>query len=51
MDIRPCDEFVTRSDMQGIQQAVCTRLGFEFFGCDPNHKVGISLNVREGVRP
>jgi len=37
--------------MHESQQAVCSRLDMEFFECDPNHKIGISLNVKDRVRP
>lgn len=39
------------ADLQGKQHAVCMRFGAPYFGCDPKLKVGISRNVREGLRP
>nr|WP_124982144.1 hypothetical protein [Ralstonia solanacearum] len=37
--------------MQEQQQAVCLRFGALNFGCNPNLKIGISRNVKEGLRP
>ncbi len=36
---------------QDQQQAICERFGVPNFGCNPHQKVGISLNVKEGLRP
>lgn len=33
------------------QQAVCSRFSAPYYGCDSSLKVGISRNVRDGVRP
>ncbi|MDW3684253.1 hypothetical protein RA280_21355 [Cupriavidus sp. CV2] len=33
------------------QRAICSRLGAAYFCCDLNLKVGMSRNVREGLRP
>lgn len=40
-----------KADMQDIQRSVCMRFGADYFYCDPNLKIGISQNVRDGVRP
>lgn len=37
--------------MNSIQRDVCARFGAEFVACDPNLKVGISQNVKDGLRP
>lgn len=39
------------AEMQERQRVVCSRFGAPYFGCDVNLKVGISKNVREGLRP
>jgi hypothetical protein len=33
------------------QKNVCSRFGASFVSCDPNLKVGVSRNVKDGVRP
>lgn len=33
------------------QKEICSKFGAEFYGCNLELKVGISLNVRDGVRP
>ena len=49
-----------RTDFEGVgvnagsvnpQLAVCQRFHTKYFGCDQMLKVGISRNVREGLRP
>jgi hypothetical protein len=38
-------------DLYSTQRALCSRFGASYLGCDMNLKVGISKNVRDGVRP
>ncbi|MGY2199000.1 immunity protein Imm33 domain-containing protein [Pseudomonas gingeri] len=38
-------------DFKSAQQEICSRFSVEFYGCDLDLKVGISLNVKEGLRP
>ncbi|MDT4329175.1 hypothetical protein RPD76_04605 [Methylomonas sp. MV1] len=33
------------------QREICIRFGSEFYKCDSNLKVGISRNIKEGVKP
>ena len=37
--------------MRKMQQAVCSRFGASYVECDLGLKVGISRNVKNGVRP
>jgi len=39
------------NDIFEAQRKNCARLGAPYFSCDLNHKVGVSRNVKEGVRP
>ncbi|WP_321809645.1 MULTISPECIES: hypothetical protein [unclassified Burkholderia] len=39
------------SNLTETQREVCERFNAPFFGCDMNLKVGISRNVKEGIRP
>jgi len=38
-------------NIETVQRVLCSRLGFDFYGCDLNHKVGVSLNIKDRVRP
>lgn len=40
-----------KTGLQDIQRSICLRFGANYFACDPTLKVGISQNVRDGVRP
>jgi hypothetical protein len=37
--------------MTDEQQAICARFNAPYFGCDLHLKIGISSNVRAGLRP
>lgn len=37
--------------MHSIQQEICARFGAKLVDCDMNLKVGISNNVKDGLRP
>lgn len=38
-------------DMEENQKKICEKYGVDFVACDLSLKVGISKNVRDGVRP
>jgi hypothetical protein len=38
-------------DTREKQRAICRRFGAQYFECDLRQKVGISIDVKEGVRP
>ena len=37
--------------LENKQREICTRFGATFYKCDCNLKVGISRNVKDGVKP
>lgn len=39
------------AELADKQKDICSRFGAPFAGCDLNLKVGISRNVKDGVRP
>jgi hypothetical protein len=42
---------IMSSETQDKQQTICSRFRAPYFGCDLGLKVGISKNVRDGLRP
>ncbi|WP_434007086.1 immunity protein Imm33 domain-containing protein [Pseudomonas corrugata] len=39
------------NDVKAAQRETCSRFGVGFFGCDLSLKVGVSLGVKNGLRP
>jgi hypothetical protein len=37
--------------LENKQREICSKFGAAFYGCDCDLKVGISLNVRNGIMP
>lgn len=37
--------------LEETQREICARFGAPFYGCDLGLKVGVSLNLRSGMRP
>jgi len=40
-----------KHNLVDTQKEICSRFGASYFGCDLALKVGISRNVKDGVRP